>query len=44
MGLLMTEIVKENMMAADEDRLPDDELLAQMKCVPPNFVPAPLLK
>ena len=26
-------IVKENMKAADEDRLPDSELLAQMKCV-----------
>ena len=29
----MAAIVKENMKAADEDRLPDSELLAQMKCV-----------
>ena len=32
--ILTIVTVKENMMAADEDRLPDNELLAQMKCVP----------
>lgn len=30
---LTAATVKENMKAADEDRLPDSELLAQMKCV-----------
>ena len=30
----MTATVKENMKATGEDRLPDSELLAQMKCVP----------
>ena len=35
---LTTPTVKENVKAADEDRLLDSELLAQMKCVLPDSV------
>ena len=36
---LMEGIVKENMKAADEDRLPDSVLVAMLRFVPPPFPP-----
>ncbi len=38
--LFMNSAVKANLLADQEDKLPDDELLAQMSCVPSICVPS----